>query len=74
MALGVAPERIPTDQQAATAFYRTVLADRRVLVIVTLRADFMGRVAGEHAFAAVVEQNLQIVSPMERPDLRRAID
>ena len=48
--------------------------DRRVLVILTLRADFMGRVADEPALAAVVKQQLEIVSPMEPPDLRRAIE
>ena len=48
--------------------------DRRVLVILTLRADFMGRVAEEPTLAAIVKQQLEIVSPMAPPDLRRAID
>ena len=33
IALGVPPERVPTDQDEATALYRTMLADRRVLVM-----------------------------------------
>jgi hypothetical protein len=52
----------------------TQAVDRRVLVILTLRADFMGRVAGEPTLAAVVKQQLEIVSPMDKPDLRRAIE
>jgi energy-coupling factor transporter ATP-binding protein EcfA2 len=52
----------------------TQAADRQVLVVLTLRADFMGRVAAETRLAAFVEQNLQIITLMEPPDLRRAIE
>jgi hypothetical protein len=52
----------------------TQAVDRRVLVILTLRADFMGRVAEEPILAAVVKQQLEIVSPMAPTDLRRAIE
>jgi DNA-binding SARP family transcriptional activator len=38
-ALGVPPEEVPTNVDAAAALYRTVLADRRVLVLLDDAAD-----------------------------------
>src|SRR6266508_3839420 len=52
----------------------TQAIDRRVLIILTLRADFMGRIADEPTLAAVVKQQLESVSPMEPPELRPAIE
>jgi|GEM_PF-1645381 len=74
---GDAREAHRRDQQQpfiAQLLSTTQAIDRRVLVILTLRADFMGRVAGEPTLATVVKQQLEIVSPMAPPDLRRAIE
>jgi WD40 repeat protein/DNA-binding SARP family transcriptional activator len=48
-------------------------ADRRVLVVIALRADFFGRLAGYVELADVVGPNHVLLSPMSATELRRAI-
>ena len=38
-ALGIPPDRVPPDAETAAALYRTLTADRRILVIHTLDVD-----------------------------------
>jgi WD40 repeat protein/DNA-binding SARP family transcriptional activator len=47
--------------------------DRRVQVVVAMRADFYGRCATYHRLARLVGANQVLVGPMRRDELRRAI-
>jgi DNA-binding SARP family transcriptional activator/WD40 repeat protein len=49
-------------------------AERRALVVVSLRADFYGRLASYPRLAALVSANHVLVGPMDRQDLARAIE
>lgn len=46
----------------------------RALVVVTLRADFYGRVAGYPGFAEILSRSHVLVGPMDRDELARAIE
>ncbi len=49
-------------------------AERRALVVVSLRADFYGRLASYPRLAAMVSASHVLVGPMERQELARAIE
>jgi WD40 repeat protein/DNA-binding SARP family transcriptional activator/ABC-type Fe3+/spermidine/putrescine transport system ATPase subunit len=49
-------------------------ADRRVLVVIALRADFFGRLAAYIELADVVGPNHVLLGPMSSTELRRAIE
>ena len=48
--------------------------ERRVLVVVSLRADFYGRLASYPRLAALLSASHVLVGPMDRGELARAID
>ena len=49
-------------------------AERRALVVVSLRADFYGRLASYPRLAAMVSASHVLVGPMDRQELARAIE
>ena len=49
-------------------------AERRALVVVSLRADFYGRLASYPRLAAMVSASHVLVGPMDRDELARAIE
>jgi DNA-binding SARP family transcriptional activator/WD40 repeat protein len=49
-------------------------AERRALVVVSLRADFYGRLASYPRLAAMVSASHLLVGPMDRQELARAIE
>ena len=51
----------------------TKIANGRTIVVVTMRADFMGAVAGIPSLAAMLAAHVVLVTPMTRDELRRAI-
>jgi DNA-binding SARP family transcriptional activator/WD40 repeat protein/energy-coupling factor transporter ATP-binding protein EcfA2 len=64
-------------EEAERARFLTCLAElagRGALVVVTLRADFYGRFAAHPRFAELLSRNHVLVGPMERDELRRAIE
>jgi len=48
--------------------------ERRALVVVSLRADFYGRLASYPRFAGLLSGSHVLVGPMDRPELARAIE
>ncbi len=48
--------------------------DRRAVVVVSLRADFYGRLAGYPRFAEQLSRNHVLLGPMERDELGRGIE
>jgi DNA-binding SARP family transcriptional activator/WD40 repeat protein len=48
--------------------------ERRALVVVSLRADFYGRLASYPRFAGLVSRSHVLVGPMDRDELARAIE
>ncbi|MGH2716372.1 MAG: hypothetical protein ACRDM7_21305, partial [Thermoleophilaceae bacterium] len=48
--------------------------DRRIQVVIAVRADFYGRCATHDRFARLVGANQVLVGPMRRDELRRAIE
>jgi DNA-binding SARP family transcriptional activator/WD40 repeat protein len=48
--------------------------DRRAVMVVALRADFYGRVAGYPRFAELLSRNHVLLGAMERDELARAIE
>src|SRR5262249_11147945 len=48
--------------------------ERRALVVVSLRADFYGRLASYPALAALLSTSHVLVGPMDRGELARAIE
>jgi hypothetical protein len=48
--------------------------ERRALVVVSLRADFYGRLASYPAFAELLSASHALVGPMDRDELARAIE
>jgi DNA-binding SARP family transcriptional activator/WD40 repeat protein/energy-coupling factor transporter ATP-binding protein EcfA2 len=68
------------DDEDERALFLSTLADaaadrdRRVVVVVALRADFYGRLAGYPRFAEVLSRNHVLLGPMERDELARAIE
>ena len=48
--------------------------DRRALVIVSLRADFYGRLASYPRFAELLSRSHALIGPMDREELARAIE
>jgi WD40 repeat protein/DNA-binding SARP family transcriptional activator len=68
-----------TDDAERTAFVASLTEaaldpDRRVVVGVSLRADFYGRCAAYPAFAQLLSRNHILVGAMERDELSRAIE
>jgi WD40 repeat protein/DNA-binding SARP family transcriptional activator len=66
------------DERERTDFLDALVAlaedrDRRVQVVVAVRADFYGRCATYDRLARLVEANQVLVGPMRRDELRRAI-
>jgi DNA-binding SARP family transcriptional activator/WD40 repeat protein len=61
-----------TDPDERTAFF-AALAEREQLVV-ALRADRMGEVAGYPEFARVVERGLHLLNPMTADDLRACVE
>jgi WD40 repeat protein/DNA-binding SARP family transcriptional activator len=48
--------------------------ERRVLLLCTLRADFYGRLSAYPAFAELISRSHVLVGPMDRDELREAIE
>ena len=48
--------------------------ERRALVVVSLRADFYGRLAPYPGFAELLSASHVLVGPMDRSELARAIE
>ena len=48
--------------------------ERRVLALCTLRADFYGRLSAYPQFAELLSRSHALVGPMDRPELREAIE
>ena len=48
--------------------------DRRAVVVVALRADFYGRLAGYPAFAELLGESQVLVGPMHASELRRVVE
>jgi WD40 repeat protein len=66
------------DEDERTAFLDELVAlaedrDRRVQVVIAVRADFYGRCAAHDRLARLVGANQVLVGPMRRDELRRAI-
>jgi len=64
-------ERVAFLDQLAAAACDT---ERRVLIVVALRADFYGRCATYPRFAELLSSNHMLVGPMGREELARAIE
>jgi WD40 repeat protein/DNA-binding SARP family transcriptional activator len=64
-------ERVAFLDQLAAAAYDT---ERRVLIVVALRADFYGRCATYTRFAELLSSSHVLVGPMRREELARAIE
>ena len=64
-------ERVALLDQLASAACDT---DRRVLIVVALRADFYGRCASYTRFAELLSSSHVLVGPMSREKLARAIE
>ena len=65
------------DERAAFASQLAAVAgdaERRALVVVSLRADFYGRLASYPQLAALVSASHLLVGPMDRDELARAIE
>ena len=68
------------DDEEERALFLSTLAgaaadrDRRVVLVVALRADFYGRLAGYPGFAELLSRNHVLLGPMERDELARAIE
>ncbi|HEX2326327.1 MAG TPA: hypothetical protein VHQ00_13095, partial [Chloroflexota bacterium] len=63
------------DEAQRTAFLDLILApvpDR--LVVLTMRADFLGECAAYPALREAIQAHEELIAPMDGPDLRRAID
>jgi DNA-binding SARP family transcriptional activator/WD40 repeat protein len=67
-----------TEQERAAFLDQLVAAardpQRRVLVVVSLRADFYGRLASYPRFAELLSASHALVGPMDREQLARAIE
>jgi DNA-binding SARP family transcriptional activator len=66
------------DERERAAFVDSLVAldedrDRRVQVVIAVRADFYGRCATHDRLARLVGSNQVLVGPMRRDELRRAI-
>ncbi len=67
------------DEGERTAFLDALVGltedrDRRVQVVLAMRADFYGRCAAHDGLARLVGANQVLVGPMSRDELRRAIE
>ena len=67
------------DEAERTAFLDALVGltedrDRRVQVVIAMRADFYGRCAAHDGLARLVGANQVLVGPMSRDELRRAIE
>ena len=67
------------DEQRRALFLSTLAEaaadrDRRAVVVVALRADFYGRLAGYPRFAELLSRNHVLLGAMERDELARAIE
>ena len=68
-----------TDEDRQRAFIDSLLhsasvADGRIVVVLTLRADFLGRCTAYPPLAAVLSDSQELVGPMSRDELREAIE
>jgi DNA-binding SARP family transcriptional activator/WD40 repeat protein len=67
-----------TEQERAAFLDQLVAAacdpDRRALVVVSLRADFYGRLSSYPRFAGLLSASHVLVGPMDRDELARAIE
>jgi DNA-binding SARP family transcriptional activator/WD40 repeat protein/energy-coupling factor transporter ATP-binding protein EcfA2 len=67
------------DEEERALFLATVAEaaadrDRRAILVVALRADFYGHLAGYPRFAELLSRNHVLLGPMERDELARAIE
>ena len=67
------------DEAARAEFLQWLVAaaddhERRVLVLCTLRADFYGRLSSYPRFAELLSRSHALVGPMDRAELREAIE
>ena len=67
------------DEAERTAFLDALVGltddrERRVQVVIAMRADFYGRCAAHDGLARLVGANQVLVGPMSRDELRRAIE
>jgi DNA-binding SARP family transcriptional activator len=65
------------DERERSAFLDalvTLAQDRRVQIVVAMRADFYGRCAEHARFARLIAPNQVLVGPMQPDELRRAIE
>lgn len=54
--------------------YASTLSGGRIITVITMRADFMARAAAHRNLAEMLSGHQFVVSPMDRLDLRRAIE
>ena len=57
-----------------TLLHAATVVGGRALVILTLRADFLGKCASHQALAAALSDGQELVGPMTKDELRRAIE
>jgi WD40 repeat protein/energy-coupling factor transporter ATP-binding protein EcfA2 len=62
------------DRFLANLLYAATIPQGRLVVLLTMRADFYHRLAAHPAFAAQVASHQFLVSPMDEEGLRRAIE
>jgi ABC-type multidrug transport system fused ATPase/permease subunit len=64
----------PRDRFIENLLNAATAVDGPVIVIVTLRSDFVGHCAAHEHLAAVLSDHQQLVGPMRREELREAIE
>jgi hypothetical protein len=62
------------DQFLKTLRYASTFTDSRTIILITIRADFMGRVATKRNVAELLSAQQFVISPMDDEELRSVIE
>jgi WD40 repeat protein len=62
------------DQLLSVIVERSVQSEPRIVLLLTMRADFMGQALAYRPFADALQQSAMLLGPMNREELRSAIE